>query len=229
MIHGAGGNNLLWKTTLEGLSGVGTAYAVNLPGHPTGETTCRSVAEYSDAVHGFIKDAGLRRPVVAGHSMGGAVALTLALDHPEDASALVLVGTGAKLGVLPEILSGLEREPLEFIERTITPFSFFKVDLEIARHARSALSISNPPIFLNDYMACRAFDVRSRLQEIKPKTLIFCGESDQMTPPRWSHFLHANILGSSVFFIREAGHMVPLEKGASCGGLMQSFLSSLSP
>jgi pimeloyl-ACP methyl ester carboxylesterase len=80
-IHGAGGNSLLWRRTLQGLSGTSKAYAVDLPGHPSGEITCRTVEDYSEAVYSFIREQALVRPVVCGHSMGGAIALTLALSR----------------------------------------------------------------------------------------------------------------------------------------------------
>jgi len=57
-IHGAGGTNLLWRRILEGLEGEGRAFAVNLPGHPTGEISCRSIDEYVEAVRRFISEAG---------------------------------------------------------------------------------------------------------------------------------------------------------------------------
>jgi pimeloyl-ACP methyl ester carboxylesterase len=93
-IHGAGGNNVLWSDTLQALSGDRTALAVNLPGHPTGQITCRSVDDYAEAIFGLITTRKLK-PAICGHSMGGAIALTLALNHPEVVSGLILVGTGA--------------------------------------------------------------------------------------------------------------------------------------
>ncbi|MDG6901252.1 MAG: alpha/beta hydrolase [Nitrososphaerota archaeon] len=227
-IHGAGGNNLLWKRTMSFFSGDGTAYAVDLPGHPSGEIACKSVTDYAEAVHSFIAEKGIRKPAVCGHSMGGAISLTLALDHPEDVGSLILVDTGAKLGVLPKLVEGLRDQPLGAIERIITPMSFHSLGLEVARESRTALSVSNLPVFLNDYLACNGFDVRNRLPQITARTLIICGESDRMTPPKWSHFMNASIPNSSAYFIREAGHMVPLEKPRPSSQLMQSFLAELS-
>lgn len=227
-VHGAGETNVLWRRTIQGLSGGKRALAVNLPGHPDGEITCKTIDEYTEAVHAFVSDSRLGRVAVCGHSMGGAITLTLALRHPEDVAGLILVGTGAKMGVLPEIVSGLRDQPLKVIEQTITPMNYFKVDLETAREARAAMSLSNPAIFLNDYLACVGFDVRERLREIPFRTLIICGESDRTTPPKWAHYLNANILSSTAYFVRDAGHMVPLEKPVLCGSLMQSFLSELT-
>lgn len=228
LIHGAGGNSNLWSGVLSGLSGQGTARAVDLPGHPDGPITCSSIDQYAESVHEFIAQDRRGAPVVAGHSMGGAIALTLALSHPEDIRALVLIGTGAKLGVLPETISGLERSALDTVEKLITPMSFYGLDLETARNARAALSLSNPAVFLNDYLACKGFDRRTDVARLSVPTLIVCGDRDRMTPPKWSHFLHSSIIGSLVYFISECGHMAPLEKPRPLAALFQEFLLSLN-
>jgi pimeloyl-ACP methyl ester carboxylesterase len=227
-VHGAGGNSLLWRRTLERLTGGATAYAVDLPGHPLGEITCRSVSDYSEALHKFMADAHLRKPVLCGHSMGGAVVLTLALTHPEDVGGLVLIGTGARMGVSPAILEGLRTEPMKAIENVITPWSFNSIDIGLAREARTALSVSNLPVFLNDYLACQGFDVRGDIQNIAVRTAIFCGDMDRMTPPKWSHYLKAHIPDSEVYFVKDSGHMLPLEKPETLARLVQSFLGSLT-
>lgn len=228
-IHGAGGNNVFWKRTLQCLTGTGRAIAVNLPGHPSGDITCRTIRDYSEAIHRHITECLPTRPVVCGHSMGSAIALTLAIEHSDDLGGLILVGAGAKLGVDPAIVEGLRTQPMRTIEQTITPMSYFKIDLGMGREARAALSFANLPVFLNDYLACDGFDVRSRLSEITAKTFIICGENDRMTPPKWSAYLNQNIHSSSMELVRDAGHMVPLEKPETCAGLIQGFLSKLNP
>ena len=227
-VHGAGGNSLLWKRMLDGLSGGSKALAVDLPGHPGGEITCKSVGEYAEAVHQFLIDTHLDRPVLGGHSMGGATVLTLALTHPDDVGGLVLVGTGAKLGVAPEILEGLGSNPSRAIENIITPWSFNSIDLSLARESRGALSVSNLPVFLNDYLACTGFDVRKELTRISVRTMVVCGDKDRMTPPKFSHYLSANIFGSELQFIKDSGHMLPLEKPEALASVVQAFLESFT-
>ena len=229
LVHGAGGNSLLWKRTLEGLSGGATAFALNLPGHPEGKIACTSVTDYVEALHQFITERKLDKPALCGHSMGGAVVLALTLAHPEDAGGLVLVSTGAKLGVDPKILGSLRSDPMRAIEDIITPRSFNLLDIGLAREARAALSISNLPVFLNDYLACEGFDVRAELETISTKTAIFCGDRDRMTPPKWSHYLRAHIPDSEAYFVKDSGHMLPLEKPETLARLIQSFLSGLTP
>ena len=223
-VHGAGGNNLLWGRTLQHLSGGSSALAVNLPGHPSGAITCTSVVEYAEALHQFLAESGLRSPVVCGHSMGGAVALSLAVRHPDAIGGLVLASTGAKLGVDKRLIEGLSDDPMRAIETIITPWSFDSIDLGLGREARTALSVSNLPVFLNDYLACQGFDVRPELPKITSRTLVVCGDKDRMTPPRWSHYLGSNIIGAELYFVKDSGHMLPLEKPESLAKLVQAFL-----
>jgi pimeloyl-ACP methyl ester carboxylesterase len=227
-VHGAGGNSLLWKRTLQYVSGERVALAVDLPGHPAGEITCKTVRDYARAVFEFISDRGIERPVVCGHSMGGAVALTLALEHPDELGGVVLASTGAKLGVDPAILDGLLGQPLKAVEQLITPRSFYSVDLSLGREARASLSVSNLDVFLNDYLACQNFDVRADLRRISTKTMIICGDKDRMTPPKWSHYLNANITNSELRFVKDSGHMLPLEKPEALAWVVQSFLASIT-
>ncbi len=226
-VHGAGGTNLQWRRILEGLGGSGGAFAVNLPGHPSGEISCRSIEEYAEVLHQFVLGRRIEKPVICGHSMGGAIALTFAVRYPGEISGLILVDTGAKLGVLPSIRDGLKENPLVTIQKFITPMSFYRTDAEILRESVSMFSIRNPAVFLNDYDACNSFDIRAHLSEIAAKTLIICGEYDQMTPPKWSHYLNTRILNSAAFFIRDAGHMVPLEKPNASRRLINDFLLGL--
>jgi pimeloyl-ACP methyl ester carboxylesterase len=227
-IHGAGCTGLLWKQSLQFLSGPSKALAVDLPGHPAGEITCRSVGDYAESLRAFMAESGVRSPVLCGHSMGGAVALAVALGHPESVGGLILVSTGAKLGVDEKILGGLKDAPLKTIAEVISPWSFLSADVAAGKEARESLSLSNLPVFLNDYLACKGFDVRQDLGRITTKTLVVCGDRDRMTPPKWSHFLASGIAGSELSFVKDSGHMLPLEKPEPLGRVVQSFLSALS-
>jgi len=227
-VHGAGENSLLWRRMMEGLSGGSRALAADLPGHPTGVITCKSVGDYAEALHRFLVESRLDRPVLGGHSMGGATVLTLALTHPDDIGGLILVATGAKLGVAPEILEGLRGDPMRTIENIITPWSFNSIDLGLGREARASLSVSNLPIFLNDYLACAGFDVRNDLHKISTRTLVVCGDKDRMTPPKFSHYLAENIHASELRFIKDSGHMLPLEKPEALASVVQAFLAGFS-
>jgi pimeloyl-ACP methyl ester carboxylesterase len=79
---------------LDRLSGEFRVVLMERPG--SGESTrepraCARVRSQAETVSAFIRVMGLDRPVLVGHSLGGAVALAVALDHPEQVRGLALV------------------------------------------------------------------------------------------------------------------------------------------
>jgi pimeloyl-ACP methyl ester carboxylesterase len=91
LLHGAGGDYLVWPPEIRRLPGI-RVYALDLPGHgKSGGPGCQSVEDYARAVVGLMDAVGLWRAAFVGHSMGGAIALTLALDFPERTAGLGLV------------------------------------------------------------------------------------------------------------------------------------------
>jgi pimeloyl-ACP methyl ester carboxylesterase len=73
-----------WTNQLRGLAPAFAAVAIDLPGHaepdPASEATVES---YADAAAGLLDALGTGPVTVAGHSLGGAVAMALAARHPE--------------------------------------------------------------------------------------------------------------------------------------------------
>ena len=108
LVHGAGGNLMHWPGELRRLPGH-TVYALDLPGHgKSGGAGRAEIGAYAEVVRGFAEALGLVPFVLAGHSMGGAIALEFALRYPARLAGLILVGTGARLRVAPEILAGIQ-------------------------------------------------------------------------------------------------------------------------
>ena len=60
---------------------------------------------YAQAVRQILQqELHLDHPIIAGHSLGGAIALTMALEYGDELGGLILIGTGARLRVLPATL-----------------------------------------------------------------------------------------------------------------------------
>ena len=212
LVHGAGGNHQLWGHAVRHLPSA-TTYAVDLPGHArSGGTGCRSVDDYAEFVVNFLNALGLEHAVIAGHSMGGAIAMTMALNHPQSVAGLVLVGTGARLRVLPAILEGT----LSDFEKTIELICGYAYSShapkELVRQGQQQMLQVAPQIVHDDFAACNAFDVMERLAQIRCPTLAICGTEDTLTPPKYSHHLADKIIGAKLELINGAGHMVMIEK-----------------
>jgi pimeloyl-ACP methyl ester carboxylesterase len=220
-IHGAGGNPAVWHfQTLHFRGGV----ALELPGHPTGQGLT-SVADYARAVEHEIDERGIREPVLVGHSMGGAIAIELAL-HKQELNGLVLVGTGARLRVSPELLAKI-KENYEHAAKLIATWSMStQADPILIERVASDLLRINPEVTYGDFMACDRFDRMDRVGEIGCRTLILCGADDRMTPVKYSNYLHEKISGSELVVIPGAGHGVMLEKPREFNQALERFLGS---
>ena len=79
-------------------------------------------------------------------------------------------------------------------------------------------------VTLGDYEACDRFDVTARLGEIDMPTLCIVGAQDQLTPPKYSEYLHEHIKGSRLEVIEGAGHMLPLEQPEEYNRRLVDFL-----
>ena len=118
-IHGLGGTLHHFRQPLFGgrlagfrliaLDRPGAGYSTRAPG-----ATAR-LPEQAETIAGFIDRLGLDRPLVVGHSLGGMVALTLALDHPDKISGLVLLSalTAHREDVPPELAPIYITSPLK--------------------------------------------------------------------------------------------------------------------
>src|SRR5437016_13038849 len=92
-VHGPGATGDTWD--LQRLA-FPAAMAVDLPGHRGEGPGRRRIEDYAAWLRGTVGEQGWRPAVLAGHSMGGAIALAYALAFPEDLAGRVLLGKAAR-------------------------------------------------------------------------------------------------------------------------------------
>ncbi len=229
LIHGAGGIHLSWPPQIRRLADE-KIYALDLPGHGKSEGAGRqSVDEYAEDVIAFMKELKIRAAVIVGHSMGGAVALTLALKYPKQVLGLGLLGSGSKLRVAPVLLETAGspnsfESAVDMVNGNCFSSESPKNLIELSK--RHMLGI-RPPVLLGDLQACNEFDVTSQLEKLSVRTLIICGAEDKMTPLKFSESLHDGIINSQLHVLDHAGHMVMLEQPDAVADLLKQFIDSI--
>lgn len=224
LIHGAGENHLVWPIGLRRLPGT-IVYALDLPGHGKSRGTGRStIADYADWLGSFLAALQVPAAVCIGHSMGGAIAQQLALTHPDRTAALVLVATGAKLRVAPQLLEQAQHD-FPAAVALVSQLEWGPAANEgLKQLGQQQLLANTPAVMLDDYRACDAFDVRDRLKTIRAPTLIVAGEADRMTPLKHATFLAEQIPQARLSVMPEAGHMVMLEAADTVVQVIADFL-----
>lgn len=212
-IHGSGMSGSLWYKQKDALKNNLETILVDLPGHgKSSGDGCNSVEEYRDVVRDVIKNNSLERCYIAGHSLGGAIAISFALTYPELLKGVLLIGTGARLRVLPKILDEIRIKKDEIV-KFIIDYSFSdKTEQEVKDSFFKEMMKCDENVIFKDFNSCNNFDVMDKVKEIDLPTLIICGTEDKLTPPKYSHYLHNEIKGSKLILIENAGHMVMVEK-----------------
>jgi len=228
-VHGAGGNHLVWGLQVHALADGARAVALDLPGHGRSTPPGRnSIEAYRDVVLGLLDALAFERAVIVGHSMGGAIAQALALSHPERVAGLGLVGTGARLRVLPAIMEGVLND-LATTARMVIEYSYAPgTDPEFLRRAEQEFCECPATVIYGDFWACNQFDVMARLAEIRAPTLVVCGREDRLTPPRYSVYLATHIPNATLVLIDNAGHSVMVEQPDETSQVLLHFVELLT-
>jgi len=224
-VHGAGNTGLVWHYQTEYFAG---SEAINLPGHPVGKA-CTSIDQYAEWLHQYVHNKGHSQLVIAGHSMGGAVAQAYALSYPQDVKALILIDTGARLRVRPEFLKLLEDgidAPAEWLKNIVEP-PYSRVAPKVREKVINGMVNVGVAVQLNDFRCCDKFDIMDKVNQLAVPALVICGTEDDIAPLKYSQYLVNKIVGAKLVVIEGGSHHCFLEKPLEVNGAIEGFLESL--
>ena len=224
-IHGSGGSAASWQGCLSPLGDQVNAVALDLPGH--GQTIGPhpgSVAGLAEWVYQAMGEFNPDRFILAGHSLGGAIAQQFALNHPDDLAGLILIGSGARLKVAPQILEGIKADFPAAVS-LIVDWCFHTNDETLKETSREMISVVGSDILHADLSACDRFDLMAKVGQIACPTLVVTGREDRMTPPKYAEFLAQKIPTAELCIIEGAGHMVQAEKPREFIEAVRAFTS----
>ncbi|MFO8058175.1 MAG: alpha/beta hydrolase [bacterium] len=227
-VHGAGGSSVLWEDQVEGLKDIANTVAVDLPGHGDSPGPGReSVSAYAEEVAALVRELSPPAPVIAGLSMGGAIAQQCLLDYTGLFRAGVLMSTGARLKVMPAIFEKVETDFPGFLELLESFAVSPATDKDRLSRVLEDNARRDPEVVLGDFRACDAFDVMDRLPEIKAPVLIITGEDDKLTPKKYGDYLSENIPAARRVHLQEAGHLLCAEKPEETNSAISGFLAEV--
>lgn len=229
LIHGAGGTHMHWPYNLRRIN-QHRVLAPDLPGHgKSAGLGKQSICKYAEAVVAWMGSIGVRKALIGGHSMGGAIAQTIALKYPDKVQGLILVATGPRLTVNQDLLMLLSMP-------STTPAAIDKVikwswspntDPKLLKKVREQMLETRSAVIYGDYLACNNFDLTARLQEIEVPALVIAGDRDKMTPLYLNEQLQRGMKQAELAVIPDSGHMVMLEEPEAVASRIYDFVQSL--
>lgn len=228
LIHGAGGSHLSFPDELRRHASW-SAIVPDLPGHGKSAGTERSqIADYALDVLALMDALKIESALLAGHSMGGAIAQWLALEHGNRVQGLALICTGARLPVNPALIDAIVTQPAATIKRLLRWMWSPDAPTELVAASAAILKETKPLVMQRDFLACARFDIRARLPDINAPTLVIAGEADKMTPPALSEELVAKVADAKLVALAGGSHMAHLEHAAATAAAISDWLAGYS-
>lgn len=241
-LHGLGGAQSTWANVLGEFADAYRIVALDLPGHGASDKPSPDTADYSilglaNAVAEVLEQLDLASAVLVGHSLGGAIALHLALERPKLVSGLVLVNS-AGLGpeISPELLDRIEAEPSREEARALLELYYEDkrlirdrgvdemhaartapgADLALLSVETSAFSREGQRLVMTD-----------RLGELEAPVLLVWGERDRVIPSRHAATAAEALPTAWLEVMEGIGHVPQVEAAPAFSAVVNSWLKSL--
>jgi len=224
-IHGSGAAGAVWYYQKQHFKDADTP---DLPGHPDGRP-CNSVEEYADWLHDYIRAKNYEDVILAGHSLGGAVTLQYAIKYPADLKAIILIGTGARLRVLPQIIETIRSKldaPREWLNEFVKPL-YSSINKDLWNILEPVLQRVGPAPQLNDFLCCDKFDIMDKVSSVNLPALAIVGDKDNMTPPKYSQYMADNMPCCKMALIKGGTHLAFMENPHRVNEVIEKFINEL--
>jgi len=239
-LHGLGGSQSTWQVVLGELADSHRVVAIDLPGHGTSDR--RAGADYTAtglaiAVTEVIGLLELTRPILIGHSLGGAVAMRIAADKPSLLIGLVLInsaGLGAEIS--PELTRLMASEPGPETARGLLELYYEDSKLVLDRGVQemAQMQLAEGAWSAQKAVASAAFREGSQSESVAvdPASVlvpvqIVWGELDRVIPSEHALAAVRAFPDATLAFVSGVGHVPQVEAAARTATLIKRFARSL--
>jgi pimeloyl-ACP methyl ester carboxylesterase len=242
MVHGWAGSAADWDPLLRALPARIRAIAVDLPGCGLSDKpdAAYDMPWFLDVLHGLCAAFEARQIMLAGHSMGGQIAVHFVSRYPDIVEKLILID--------PYGLKGQEgrRQPLARLGPVVNLAFLLNTRKFIEWAMRANVLHNPPPELLRTAVDSTAVSILGRdgaraiaritkrvigrayvdalLPGIFQETLVLWGDHDRLLPPHWAHAFASRLPRASLRMVADAGHMPMFEKPAVVAELIAELI-----
>nr|GEX36927.1 alpha/beta hydrolase fold-1 [Tanacetum cinerariifolium] len=242
LLHGFDSSCLEWRYTMPLLEQAGfETWAIDILGWGFSnleKLPLCNVESKRDHLYQFWKSYIGRPMLLVGPSLGAAVAIDFAINHPEAVDKLILIdasvyaeGTGS-LARLPKFVayagvSLLKSLPLRIFATNLT-FSSLPLDtcLDWTRIGRLHCLLPWWEDATVDFMNSGGYNVSGQINQVLKETLIIWGEDDQIIDSKLAVRLHCELPNAIIRQIPKCGHIPHVEKQDAVTNLIKDFIET---
>jgi 3-oxoadipate enol-lactonase len=240
LVHGVGANLESWGEVAARMEGHYRIIRMDLAGHGTSGAISggRSLEDFAGDVRLVWDDLGLDKTNLAGFSLGGLIAQSLALTDPDRVERLAILSAVAgrtaeerarvvgrlellKQGGIPAVTTAAE-------ERWFTPAFRERHPERVAQRMRELLA-NDPASYAAAYTVFATSDLGDRVHEIRHPTLVATGEHDAGSNVRMARMMHAAIKGSQLQILPGLRHSVLVEAPQLVADMLMQFFGPTTP
>ncbi len=228
-LHGWGSSVEPWRGVINTLKPFCRTVAIDFPGCGGSDTMPSpwTVDDYADLVIKFIKAAGLKNPVLVGHSNGGRVIMKLCGDKMLNPPKIVLVDA-AGIKSKPSFKRRVRIAAFKTVKCVLTlPIlkNYTATALDKARkHFGSADYNNASPVLRRTMVNLINTDMRDIVSNISCPTLLIWGDLDTDTPLYMAHELEKRIPDCGLCVLKGTGHFSFIQKPYEAQAIFKSFL-----
>lgn len=230
LVHGVGANLQSWDEVAKLLEPHFTVVRLDLRGHgKSGRMTTCTLDDLAADVRHVWDARGIKRTHLAGFSLGGLIAQSLALSDPDRIDRLAILSAVAgrtaderakvvgrlkllKEGGIPAVTAAAE-------DRWFTAEFRAKHPERVAQRMAELLA-NDTPSYAAAYTVFATSDLGERLGEIRHPTLVATGENDVGSNTRMARMMHERIKGSQLEILAHLRHSVLVEAPAKIAELL---------
>jgi 3-oxoadipate enol-lactonase len=231
-IHGPGAGGCA-ESFVHQLKHYPGSLAPTLPGHLMGDP-CASVERYAEWLRGWLWSQGKQQDLVlVGFTLGACIALQYGLDYPNEVKALGLMNIAMRPrerrpGLLEYRLKAAQDPEVyrQWIESMRQIMKF--VEPELRERLVECHRNVGPMSQYRDFVVIDQFDVRARIQTLKPPLLLIRGLDDPASTAEYELEIHRAVPGSRYLKLGSASHFPMVESPAAVNSAIDEFLASLS-
>ncbi len=235
LLHGLGSSSADWTYQRPALAGRYRVIVPDLRAHGrsprgSGRLTVEAMAADVAALLSTLEAPPVH---VVGLSLGGCVALTLALEHGARVRSLTLVNTFARLtpagprGAVRMVtrLGLLACAPMRVVAAHVARGLFPRPEQrELYLAAVASLAGNSRRTYLASIRGLTSFDVRRRLGEVRCPTLVVAGDRDTTVPLASKRLLQQSIPGAELRVVSDSGHVTPYDQAQRFNALLLGFV-----